>query len=93
MRPDVECGICLMHWVHSRVAPHTEKEALPDMTKRLLDTLLRDVVPDVNLGSLCNSAVWSVFGTPSPAASHYEELKTGEQQERESHFAARPGVY
>lgn len=75
MRPDVECGICLMHWVHSRVAPHTEKEALPDMTKRLLNTLLRDVVPEVNLGSLCNSAVWSVFGTPSPAAIHYEELK------------------
>lgn len=75
MRPDVECGICLMHWVHSRVAPHTEMEALPGMTKRLLDTLLRDVVPDVNLGTLCNRAVWSVFETPSPAASHYEELK------------------
>jgi damage-control phosphatase, subfamily I len=64
-----------MHWVHSRVAPHTEKDALPDMAKRLIATLLRDVAPEVNLGSLCNSAVWCVFGTPSPAATHYEELK------------------
>lgn len=83
MRPDVECGICLMHWVHSRVAPHTEKEALPEMTRRLLDTLLRDVTPEVNLGSLCNSAVWSVFRASSPAAIHYEELK------RESNRNAR----
>lgn len=75
MKPDVECGICLMHWVHSRVEPHTERQALPEMTKRLINTLLRDVVPEVNLGNLCNSAVWSVFGTPSPAATHYEGLK------------------
>jgi damage-control phosphatase, subfamily I len=75
VRPDVECGICLMHWVHSRVEPHTEREALPEMTKRLLNTLLRDVVPGANLGSLCNSAVGSVFGTPSPAATYYEDLK------------------
>ena len=75
MKPDVECGICLMHWVHSRVAPHTEKNALPDMTRRLLDALLHGVVPEVNLGSLCNTAVWSVFEPSSPAAIHYEELK------------------
>jgi damage-control phosphatase, subfamily I len=75
VKPDIECGICLMHWVHSRVAPHTEKEALPGVTKRLLDTLLRDVTPDINLGRLCNVAVWSVFGSPSPAATHYEALK------------------
>lgn len=83
MKPDVECGICLMHWVHSRVEPHTEREALPDMTERLINTLLRDVAPEVNLGNLCNSAVWSVFGTPSPAATHYEGLK------RESNENAR----
>lgn len=75
MKPDVECGICLMHWVHGRVEPHTEPGALPGMTKRLISTLLRDVVPDVNLGKLCNSAVWAVFDNPSPAATHYEELK------------------
>jgi len=75
VKPDVECGICLMHWVHSRVAPHTEKNALPDMTRRLLDALLHGVVPEVNLGSLCNTAVWSVFEPSSPAAIHYEELK------------------
>lgn len=83
MKPDVECGICLMHWVHSRVEPHTEREVLPEMTKRLINTLLRDVIPDVNLGNLCNSAVWSVFGAPSSAATHYEELK------RESNKNAR----
>jgi damage-control phosphatase, subfamily I len=75
VRPDVECGICLMHWVYSRVAPHTEKEAVSHMTEHLLGTLFREVVPEVNLGTLCNSAVWSVFSVPSAAASHYEELK------------------
>jgi hypothetical protein len=45
------------------------------MTRRLLDALLHGVVPEVNLGSLCNTAVWSVFEPSSPAAIHYEELK------------------
>jgi damage-control phosphatase, subfamily I len=75
VKPDVECGICLMHWVHGRVAPHAEEDAVHHMTERLISTLLREVVPQVNLGSLCNSAVWSVFETPSRAASHYEQLK------------------
>lgn len=83
MKPDVECGICLMHWVHSRVEPHTGKEALPDMTHRLINALVRDVGPDVNLGNLCNIAVWSVFDSPSPAATHFEGLK------RESNRNAR----
>jgi hypothetical protein len=64
-----------MHWAYDRVAPHTALEALPDLTKRLLNALLRDISPDVNLGSLNNTAVWSVFDVPSKAASYYEELK------------------
>ncbi|HAR94591.1 MAG TPA: hypothetical protein DCR97_01290, partial [Deltaproteobacteria bacterium] len=75
MRPDVECGICIMHWAYGRVASHTDAETLPDLTRRLLDALLRYISPDANLGGLNNVAVWSVFSVPSKAASYYEGLK------------------
>lgn len=75
MRPEIECGVCLMHWVYGRVASSTDKEELPGVARRLVDVLLRDVTPSANLGSLCNSAVGSVFTSPSRAADRYEELK------------------
>lgn len=75
MKPNVECGICLMHWAYSRVASHTPPEVLPGLTRRLLDALLKDISSEVNLGSLNNTAVWSIFGTPSRVASYYEDLK------------------
>jgi damage-control phosphatase, subfamily I len=75
VKPSVECGTCIMHWAYSRVASHAAIETLPDMTRRLIDGLLRHISPDANVGSLNNTAVWSVLCTPSPAASYYEELK------------------
>lgn len=75
MKPDVECGICLVHWAYGRVASHTAVEKLPALTAHLLDVLLRYISPDANLGGLNNAAVWSIFGLPSQAASHYEKLK------------------
>jgi damage-control phosphatase, subfamily I len=75
MKPDVECGICIVHWAYGRVASHTAAETLDGLTRRLLDALLPHVSPDANLGSLNNTAVWSVFDVPSKAASYYEELK------------------
>lgn len=75
MRPDVECGICIMHWAYGRVASHTGAEELSHVTRRVLDALLGYISPDANLGGLNNTAVWSVFGVPSRAASYYEGLK------------------
>jgi uncharacterized protein with ATP-grasp and redox domains len=40
-----------------------------------MDVLLRDVRPSANLGSVCNSAVGSLFASPSRVADCYEELK------------------
>jgi hypothetical protein len=75
VKPEVECGVCLMHWVYGRVAPHNDEKELPGLARRLLDALLRETAPSANLGSLCNQAVTSVFSSPSRAAEHYEKLK------------------
>lgn len=75
MRPDVECGICLMHWAYGRIVSHAAAETLPNLTARLLEALLRSISPDANLGSLNNTAVRCTFAVPSKAASYYEELK------------------
>jgi len=75
VKPEVECGVCLMHWVYGRVAPHNDEKELPGLARRLLEAVLKDVTPLANMGSLCNQAVNSVFSSPSRAAEHYEELK------------------
>ncbi len=75
MKPEVECGVCLMHWVYGRVASYADREELPGIARPLLDVLLRDVKPSANVGSACNSAVWSVFAPHSRIADSYEKLK------------------
>ena len=75
MKPEVECGVCLMHWVYGRIASYADKEELPALARRLVDVLLRNVKPSANLGSVCNSAVGSVFASHSHIADCYEELK------------------
>jgi len=75
VKPEVECGACLMHWVYGRVASCADKEELPGLAKRLEDVLSRELTPSVNLGSLCTRAVGVVSASPTRVADHYEELK------------------
>ena len=56
MKPEIECGICTMHWTYGRIASYADREELPALAKRLLDVLLRDLKPSANLGGVCNSA-------------------------------------
>jgi len=74
VKPEVECGLCTMHWVYSRVASYADKEELPGLEKRL-DVLLRNVTSSANLGSVCNSAVGAVSASLMHVADRYEELK------------------
>ncbi len=75
MKPDVECGVCCMHWVYGRVASYADKKELPGLATRLMDALVRDVKPSANLGSVCNSAAFSALASSSGIADRYEKLK------------------
>jgi damage-control phosphatase, subfamily I len=75
VKPHVECGACLVHWVYERAAPHTANKDMTHLTRSIVDVLLRDVSPSANLGSLCNSTVYAASELTPAMARHYEELK------------------
>jgi damage-control phosphatase, subfamily I len=75
VKPHVECGGCLVHWVYERAAPHTADNDLARLTRSIVAVLLRDVSPSANLGALCNSTVYAASELTPAMAGHYEELK------------------
>ena len=85
VKPHVECGACLVHWVYERAAPHTADKDMARLTRSIVDILLRDVSPSANLGALCNSTVYTALELAPAMARHYEELKAT-TNEHAKHF-------
>jgi len=75
MKPHPECGACLVHWVFERAAPHTPDADIARLVRSIVGILVRDVSPEANLGTLCNSTVHKVFEFTKGLAEHYENLK------------------
>jgi len=75
MKPHPECGACLVHWVFERTAPYTPEGEKVRLIRDIVGVLLRDVSPEANVGSLCNSTVNAVFESTSGLSLHYEDLK------------------
>ncbi len=75
MKPQPECGACLVHWVFERTAPYTPERETARLARDIVGVLLRGVSPEANVGSLCNKTVRAAFGATPGLASHYEDLK------------------
>jgi damage-control phosphatase, subfamily I len=75
LKPQPECGACLIHWVYERSAAHTAPEDAPALVRRIVGILLTETSPTANLGSLCNSAVHAALEMVPSLTKHYEELK------------------
>ena len=75
MKPHVECGGCLVHWVYERAVAHTADKDVARLTRSIVDVLLSDVSPSANLGSLCNSTVYAAQALAPAMARHYEAMK------------------
>jgi uncharacterized protein with ATP-grasp and redox domains len=87
VKPESECGTCLMHWVYERVAPHADVGKAGKVWPTMLRTVLKEISPSANVGVLCNRAVFSVLPDASKAAAHYESLK---RQTNENAMALLP---
>jgi len=75
MKPESECGTCLMHWVYERVAPHADVGKAGKVWPTMLRTVLKEISPSANVGALCNKAVFSVLPDSPRADAHFEGLK------------------
>ena len=80
MKPEVECGACMVHWVYDRAAPHTADKDMARLVSSIVDILLRDVSPEANLGALCNSTVYAVSALTPGLVTHYETLKAASDE-------------
>lgn len=75
MKPHPECGVCLVHWVFERAAPHTPDGEIARLVRSIVGILGHDVSPMANVGTLCNSTVHKVFEFTQGLAEYYEKLK------------------
>ncbi len=75
MKPHPECGACLVHWVFERTVSNTPEGGTARLIRDIVGVLLRDVSPQANVGSLCNSTVHAVFESTPGLSLHYEDLK------------------
>ncbi len=75
MKPHVECGACLVHWVYERAVPHASKDGTTRLTRGIVDVLLEKMSPSANLGALCNGTVYAASELAPAMAPHYEQLK------------------
>jgi len=87
VKPESECGTCLMHWVYERVAPHADEGKAGKVWPTMLRTVLKEISPSANLGVVCNRAVFSVLPHAPQAVGHYESLK---RQTNENAMALLP---
>lgn len=82
MRPDAECGLCLLKWVYERSAILTNGEERFQLIRSLSGIVNGEFYPETNLASFCNKQIGVVFDFMAGSAKYYHELK------RQSNMAA-----
>jgi len=75
MKPHAECGTCLFHWIFERTVPYTKTSEVILLTRKILNIIVRHLLPTTNIGSLCNKTVQEVFKICPDLKGHYETLK------------------
>lgn len=75
MKPDINCGICLLEWVYGRaIAQHGGKD-MPRLFQNIVHLLSHTMEPAVNLGFLCNEAVDLIDAFVAPPSDFWEGIK------------------
>ena len=75
MKPDVECGPCLLKWVYERSGVLAGEEHRFRLMKDILQVLSREFHPSINVGWLSNRIVDSIHEFVIDSAAYYEGLK------------------
>lgn len=75
MRPDLECGPCLMKWVYERSGVLANQEKRFQLIRNILEVLSLEFDPTANVGWLSNRIINSIHEFVIDSAAYYEGLK------------------
>jgi uncharacterized protein with ATP-grasp and redox domains len=75
LRPDLECGPCLMKWTYERSGVLANQEKRFQLIRNILEVLSLEFHPTANVGWLSNSIVDFVHEFVIDSVAYYERLK------------------
>ncbi len=77
MKPELECGVCLLGWVYGRAAAGSGDRDSPRLFRKVIDFVSEEITDTSNLACLCNRAVALVYEFVTPAPDFWNEFKKG----------------
>lgn len=75
MKPELECGLCVLEWVYGRATAQNRSRDIPQLFRKILHLLSAEITGASNLGSLCNQAVSLIYEFVTPESDFWQELK------------------
>lgn len=75
MKPDLECGPCLLKWVYERAGILAGEEKRFELIRNILTVLSREFQSTVNVGWLSNRIINSIGEFVFDSAKYYEGVK------------------
>lgn len=75
MKPDLECGPCLLKWVYERAGILAGEEKRFELIRNILTVLSREFQSTVNVGWLSNRIIKSIGEFVFDSAKYYEGVK------------------
>lgn len=75
MKPDLECGPCLLKWVYERAGILAGEEKRFELIRNILTVLSREFQSTVNVGWLSNRIINSIGEFVFDSANYYEGVK------------------
>lgn len=75
MKPDIECGLCLLEWVYDRAISQNGNKDIPPLFKNILHLLSREMAASANVGALCNRAAGLIYEFVAPESEFWEAIK------------------
>jgi hypothetical protein len=77
MKPELECGVCLLGWVYGRAIAQNGNLDIPPLFRKLLEFIPEEITDATNLAFLCNGAVDLIYEFVPAASDFWNEFKKG----------------
>lgn len=75
MKPSVECGTCLTHWIYGRSSAGLPEGQRLALLEAVVDEMARRVAPEENLGTVSNRCTDEAFRQARSARDKYRDAK------------------
>jgi uncharacterized protein with ATP-grasp and redox domains len=75
VKPYETCAVCTLKWVYERARVLVGEEKRFELIRKILGVLSQEFLPTINVGSLCNKTINSIYEFVVDSAPYYKGLK------------------